>query len=172
MAAVIWLTGMSGAGKTMLVSELEQEFVARGQRVQELDGDVVREIFEDDLGYDRAARIMNVRRIAFAAMMLAENGVNALVANIAPFYEARDFIRRITPVYFQVYVQAALETLKERDTKGLYGGRTGADVGNVIGVDEVYDTPRNPDLIVDTDRETVAGTAARIIERCEAKGLL
>ena len=88
------------------------------------------------------------------------------------FFEARDFIRRITRTYLQVYVTASLDTLKKRDKKGLYVECRSPDSGDVIGVDEKYDVPRNPDVIVDTDQETVAGAIERIIRCCHTKGIL
>lgn len=172
MAGVIWFTGLSCAGKTTLATRLKEEFENRGIIPQLLDGDEVREIFGGDLGYSRSDRIMNVKRIAFASMLLAENGTNTIVANIAPFYEVRDFIRRITRTYLQVYVTASLDTLKGRDKKGLYVKLRNPDVGDVIGLDDEYDVPRNPDVIVDTDQETAVGAIERIIKCCRTKGIL
>jgi adenylylsulfate kinase len=172
MAGVIWFTGLACAGKTTLATKLKEEFENCGIRPQLLDGDEVREIFGGDLGYSRSDRIMNVKRIAFASMLLAENGTNAIVANIAPFYEVRDFIRRITKTYLQVYVIASLDTLKERDKKSLYVEHRDPNSGDVIGVDDQYDVPRNPDVIVDTDQEMVVEAVERIIRCCRMKGIL
>lgn len=149
---VIWLTGISGSGKSTLGLRLTEQFRRCALPVEFLDGDVVRDFFENDLGYSRRERLQNIRRITFAAKLLSEHGVTVVVANIAPYYEARDFIRRKLSNYVQIYCAASLDKVAGRDVKGLYSKND--VVGPLIGVDDVYDIPRSPDLILNTDTET------------------
>jgi len=172
MAHVIWLTGPSGSGKTTLAFRLNKEFEARKIPVEVLDGDMVRDFFENDLGYSRAERIQNVKRIAFAAMMIAKNGTHAIVANIAPYYEVRDFIRRRIKNYLQVYCRASLTTLKSRDVKGHYARAEKGEMKEMVGLDDPYEIPRHPDLILETDRESVDQSFRRLVSFCEERKVL
>ena len=106
---------------------------------------------------------MNVRRVAFAASLLAEHGVLVIVANIAPYYEVRDFIRRKTKNYIQVYVKASLEEVRRRDVKGFYQKYENGEIKDIIGVDDEYATPRSPDLIVDTEKEDPEKSTEKIL---------
>lgn len=170
---VLWFTGISGSGKTTLANLLQQELNERGVKSGILDGDMVRDFFENDLGYSRQERITNIKRITFAAMVLQKNDVNVIVANMAPFYEARDFIRRkLNGRYFQVYLEASIDKVMSRDAKGMYKRARDSGDTNVVGLNDVYDVPRNPDLIIDTDNETVEESLAKIMHFLEEKGVL
>ena len=149
---VIWLTGISGSGKSTIGLRLIEHFKHCELPVEFLDGDIVRDFFENDLGYSRYERLLNIRRITFAAKLLSDHGINVVVANIAPYYEARDFIRRKLSNYIQIYCAATLDKVAQRNVKGLYNQNDA--VGPLIGVDDVYDIPRSPDLILNTDTET------------------
>ena len=161
-AYVIWLTGISGSGKTTLGKKIAAGIKRKYGKVEFIDGDEVRSFFEGDLGYSRNDRILNVRRIAFAAMLLAKNGTNVVVANIAPYYEVRDFIRRHIKNYIQIYLRSSLKEVMKRDIKGHYGKFHNGDMKNIIGLDDKYDVPRKPDLTVDTDTESVSLSLKKI----------
>ncbi|MBI2500072.1 MAG: adenylyl-sulfate kinase [Deltaproteobacteria bacterium] len=169
---VIWLTGLSGSGKTTLAFRLKKEFEAQKISIEVLDGDMVRDFFENDLGYSRKERILNVKRIAFAAMLMARHGTHVIVANIAPYYEVRDFIRRHLKNYLQIYVKALPETLRKRDVKGHYRRFEQGQIRDMVGIDDDYDQPRRPDLILDTDCETIDQSLARLVDFCRQKGAL
>ncbi len=169
---VIWLTGISGAGKTTLGLKLEKKIIKSNKKCVMLDGDIVRAFFENDLGYTRKERMFNVKRIAFAAKLLAENGINVIVANIAPYYEVRDFIREKTSNYIQIYVKVSLDTVIKRDVKGHYKNYEKGDLDNLIGVDDSYDVPRNPNLIVDTDLESISESVEKIINLMKKEDVL
>lgn len=160
-AHVIWFTGISGAGKTTLAQGVRERLA--GCRVLLLDGDEVRDFFEGDLGYSRAERIINVRRIAFAAKLLADCGITVLVANIAPYYEVRDFIRRKIPQYIQIYVRASLETVRRRDVKGHYANFDSGGMDSLVGLDDAYDPPRAPHLTIDTDEQSIPASLDAIL---------
>jgi pyruvate kinase len=155
MSSVIWLTGISGSGKTTIANKLKDKLDAEGLRVEVLDGDFIREFFDHDLGYSRQERIYNVKRIALAAMLLAKNGSTVIVANIAPYYEVRDFIRKKIPNYVQVYLKSSIDTCMKRDVKGHYAKARQGKMKDMVGLDDSYDVPRNPHLTLDTDNSTV-----------------
>lgn len=171
-AHVIWFTGISGAGKSTLAERLKSYLDSRDVRAELLDGDVVRDFFEKDLGYTRPDRIMNVRRIAFAAEMVRRQGVLTLVANIAPYVEVRDFIRRKIPNYIQVYVKSELAVVQARDVKGHYKDFQNGDQKNLIGIDDAYEPPRNPDIVVETGTETIEESFEHLLKSLTLKGVL
>ena len=160
---IIWFTGISGSGKTTLSSALKER-LARELKINAilLDGDAVRAFFEGDLGYSRPERIMNVRRIAFTAKMLSECGHMVLVANIAPYYEVRDFLRRKLSLYFQVYCKTTLTTVTARDAKNHYRQYAQGKLQQLVGMDDVYDEPRHPDVMTDSSMQTVEESIEQI----------
>jgi adenylylsulfate kinase len=169
---VIWFTGISGAGKTRLSSMLLGELKLRGRAVKLLDGDEVRKFFENDLGYTRQERIFNIKRISFTAQQLSECGITVLVANIAPYYEVRDFLRRKLSNYTQVYLKASLEVVTQRDVQGHYQKSRRGEMENLIGVDDVYEVPRNPDLTLETGSETAEESFRKLVQFLEQRGVL
>lgn len=172
-AKVIWLTGLSGAGKSTVGEKLFREFRAQGRPCEFLDGDQVRGFFEGDLGYSRKERILNVRRIAFAAFVLAKNGINVVVANVAPYYEVRDFVRRkLGDYYVQIYMKASVDEVMQRDPQGHYAKFRRGEMKNLIGIDDPYDEPRNPDLTVDTGCESIQQSFERIANLLTQRGCL
>lgn len=165
---IIWFTGISGAGKSTLANAVQQKLQGSlKNHVMLLDGDLVREFFEGDLGYSRQDRIANIRRITFAAHLLSQAGVTVLVANIAPYREVRDFVRKkLGDRYHQVYVQASLERVTKNDVKGLYSSQQ--SVGPLIGVEDAYEPPRNPSLVIPTDSLSVDESVAMVIAYLES----
>lgn len=171
-APIMWFTGLSGAGKSTLAQRLHTALAERAVSAELLDGDLVRRFFEGDLGYSRAERILNVKRITFAAVLLAKHGVPVIVANIAPYYEVRDFIRRHAPNYLQIYVKASPDVLRQRDVQGHYAEVEQGALANMVGIDDAYDVPRCPDLVIETDRETVEQSLERILHLCRERSIL
>ncbi|MFC1709839.1 adenylyl-sulfate kinase [Candidatus Omnitrophota bacterium] len=159
---VIWLTGISGSGKTTLGKGLKARFKKIYGQVEFIDGEQVRDFFKNDLGYTRKERILNVKRIAFASMLIAKNGTPVIVANIAPYYEVRDFIRENIKNYMQVFLRLPLKEAIRRDTKGHYKKFKNGKMKNFIALDDNYDTPRNPDIIVDTKKHTIKESLDKI----------
>lgn len=169
MSHVIWFTGISGSGKSTLAKKTRLLLLESYPNIQLLDGDEVRAFFENDLGYTRSERMLNVRRIAFAAKLLSEHQVLTLVANIAPYYEARDFIRHKISNYIQIYCNASLERVRHHDVKGVYKANNNAQL---IGVEDPYDEPRHPDLVCHTDTETVPESMNKIQQLLKNRGIL
>jgi adenylyl-sulfate kinase len=169
---IIWFTGISGAGKTTLARLLLGELERREHPVKLLDGDEVRRFFENDLGYTRQERIANIKRISFTAQQLSECGVTVLVANIAPYYEVRDFLRRKLSHYLQIYLKSSLDAVMQRDVQGHYRKNRCGELANLIGVDDAYDVPRAPDLTLETGSESVEESFDRLTQFLSQKGIL
>ncbi|WP_019585867.1 adenylyl-sulfate kinase [Deinococcus apachensis] len=152
---VVWFTGLSGAGKSTLASALYTELVARGAQVELLDGDAVRENLSKGLGFTRADRDTNVRRIAFVAGLLAKHGVTVLVSAISPYADTRREVLSTLPNASEVFVDAPLEVVTERDVKGLYLKALAGEIPHFTGVSDPYEAPETPDLHLRTDHISV-----------------
>jgi adenylylsulfate kinase len=168
---VVWFTGLSGAGKSTLAREVAQFLLARGHRVDLLDGDEVRTNLCQDLGFSREDRDTNIARIGYVAGKLAKHGVAVLVAAISPYREARERVRRSTENFVEVYVSAPLGTCVERDVKGLYAKALTGQLPRFTGVSDPYEPPLHPDLTLHTEREPVERCVERILARLDALGL-
>ena len=173
---VIWLTGLSGAGKTTLASALKNELTAAGHLVETLDGDEVRENLSRGLGFSKEDRDTNVRRIGFVARLLARNGVIVLASAISPYRQSRDDVRQSVESdaanFVEVFVRAPLAVLVERDVKGLYKKALAGEIKNFTGVSDPYEAPLAPDVTVDSSVETVEESAARILDHLLETGAL
>jgi adenylylsulfate kinase len=173
---VIWLTGLSGAGKTTLARALARDLQAAGLNVEVLDGDQMRQTLCRGLGFSREDRDENIRRIGFVARLLARNGVVVLASAISPYRQSRDDVRRAIEGdgarFFEVFVRCPIEVLIERDVKGLYRKALAGQIKNFTGIDDPYEEPLSPDCIVDSSVESVQESAARILSSLFEAGLL
>lgn len=162
----IWFTGLSGAGKTTISRLIEQDLRTRGYKVEVLDGDVVRENLSKGLGFSKQDRDTNIRRIGFVCELLTRNDVVAIAAAISPYRAIRDENReRVGGRFVEVYCQCPLEVLADRDVKGLYKKAMRGEIKNFTGVDDPYEPPLNPEVIIESDRETVEQSAAKVIAK-------
>lgn len=172
----LWFTGLSGAGKTTLTNEIVPQLKARGVKVEVLDGDEVRTNLSKGLGFSKEDRDTNIRRIGYVARLLSRNGVGVIVAAISPYRAIRREVRRDIEsngaAFVEVFVQASLETLVRRDVKGLYKKAIAGEIANFTGVSDPYEAPEGPDILVNSDVETVAEGAAKIMRHLEEKGLI
>jgi adenylyl-sulfate kinase len=163
----LWFTGLSGAGKTTLARIVEEELRRRGHNVEVLDGDVVRTNLSKGLGFSKEDRDTNIRRIGFVCNLLTRNGCIAIAAAISPYRDVRDEVRRDIGAFVEVFVKCPIDVLAERDVKGLYKKALAGEIKNFTGIDDPYEEPLAPEVTVETDRETPAESAARIIHRLE-----
>jgi adenylyl-sulfate kinase len=168
----VWLTGLSGAGKTTLAGRLERVLSERGREVEVLDGDVVRTHLSKGLGFSKEDRDTNIRRIGFVCKLLTRHGVATVVAAISPYRDVRDDVRRDVGNFVEVFVTCPLEVLVHRDVKGLYARALRGDLANFTGVSDPYEPPLNPEVVVDTGNETIDQSVARIVAKLEDLGYL
>src|SRR5947199_1894925 len=144
----LWLTGLSGAGKTTLTEKLVPELRARAVSVEVLDGDEVRTNLSKGLGFSKEDRDTNIRRIGYVSRLLARNGVGVITAAISPYREVRDEVRRAVEEdgaqFIEVFVKCPLEVLKERDVKGLYKKALAGEIEEFTGVSDPYEAPLAP----------------------------
>jgi adenylylsulfate kinase len=154
--ATVWLTGLPSSGKTTLAYALEKKFIEAGQRVEVLDGDVIREGLTADLGLSPEDRRTNVRRIGFVAELLSRNGVVAICPVIAPYRDARDDVRaKHEGRFIEVHVATPVELCSERDVKGLYAKQRAGKLSGLTGVDDPYEAPLDPEIRIDTTGKTL-----------------
>jgi adenylyl-sulfate kinase len=166
----VWFTGLPSAGKTTASSRLATELLARGLKVEVLDGDLIRTNLSRGLGYGREDRIVNVKRIGFVCELLSRNGVVAIAAAIAPYKEARDYNRSKIGDYVEVYCKCPLEVLIQRDVKGLYKKALAGEIHNLTGLQDPYEEPESPELVICTDTESPEESVAKIVRHLEELG--
>jgi adenylyl-sulfate kinase len=167
---VLWLTGISSSGKSTLSKLVAADLRDRGHRVEVIDGDLIRERLSPDLGFSRADRDENVRRVRVISDLLSRNGVTVVVAMISPYQAARDTAREeLGERFVEVYVKASVEACVERDPKGLYAKALEGRIPEFTGVSDPYEEPVRPELVVDTERKTKEQSAARIVEYAESR---
>jgi bifunctional enzyme CysN/CysC len=159
----VWFTGLSGAGKTTISNAVHTELLARGIRAELLDADVLRKHLNSDLGFSKSDRCENIRRIGFLAGLLTRNGVVTLVAAISPYREIREEVRRTIPNFIEVYVNAPLEVCEQRDPKGLYKRARAREILGFTGIDDAYEPPRSPEVICNTDLESIRSCADKVV---------
>ncbi len=168
----LWLTGMSGAGKSTVSDMLMERFRAAGAKVELLDGDVVRTNLSQGLGFSREDRDTNIRRIGFVAELLSRNGVIVVVAAISPYRATREEVKAKIANFVEVFADCPIEVLASRDVKGLYKKALGGEVGNFTGISDPYEAPTNPDVVVRSDRETVEVSVDRVWQELIRRGLI
>lgn len=163
LGLTVWFTGLSAAGKTTICESVYRELSSRGYRVELLDGDVIRTQLCRDLGFSKADRDENVRRIGSQAHLLTRSGTIALVAAISPYRAARDEVRERIQRFIEVHVDAPLQVCEERDPKGLYRRACSGELRGFTGIDDPYEAPLAPEIRCATDRETVSGCRDRVV---------
>ena len=160
---VLWLTGLSGAGKSTVAAKLGPALAERGHRVELLDGDEVRTNLCQGLGFSRADRDTNIARIGYVAGKLAKHGVAVLVAAISPYRQARDQVRAAVEVFVEVHVAAPLATCAQRDPKGLYAKALAGEISNFTGVSDPYQPPLEPEIVLHTETQSVDDSVHQVL---------
>ena len=169
----VWFTGLSGAGKSTIAEMLYHELGARGLKTEILDGDLVRQNLSKGLGFSKEDRDTNILRIGFVAELLTRNGVATICCPISPYKETRDRVRAMIGEFVEVYVHATVEELAEhRDPKGLYKRALAGEITGFTGVDDPYEPPVDPELVLDTMVETPEESLQRALTRLKELGYL
>ncbi len=171
---VLWLTGLSGAGKTTLANFLAKRLYDDGYHAYVLDGDNLRHGLNRDLDFGEAARRENVRRMAEVAGLMYDAGLITLAACISPFRSERDFARSLLPPgrMVEVFVDTPLEVCEQRDAKGLYRRARAGEITNFTGIDSPFERPEKPELVIDTSERSPEGCAHIMMEYLRRRGLL
>jgi len=163
----IWFTGLPSSGKSTLARKVEGILLERGVNVEVLDGDEVRENLSKGLGFSKEDRDINIRRIGWVCKVLSRNGVAAIAAAISPYRSVRDEVRRTIDNFVEVYVKCPIEVLTERDVKGLYKKALAGEIKNFTGVDDPYEAPEKPEVLIESDKETEDESVGKIISTLE-----
>lgn len=162
MAPVIWFTGLSGSGKSTLAAWVSQALRERGDRVEMLDGDSMRAVFPDT-GFTKDERNSHIRRVGFLASRLAFHDVTVVASFVSPYRESRAFVRQLCPRFVEVYVSTPLDECERRDVKGLYARARRGEIRNFTGIDDPYEAPENPELILDTSTLSLEDAGRRVM---------
>ena len=161
----VWFTGLSGSGKSTIAEMLYHELLARGLKTEILDGDVVRQNLSKGLGFSKEDRDTNILRIGFVANLLTRNGVATICCPISPYRAARDAVRAQVGAFVEVYVHATVEEIAaNRDPKGLYKKALAGEITGFTGVDDPYEAPENPELVVDTLVDTPQESLQKVMD--------
>lgn len=168
----LWLTGLPCSGKSTLAELVAQELARRGHPVEVLDGDEVRRYLSMELGFSKADRDRQIRRIGFLCRLLSKHGVVAIAAAISPYRATRDEVRGSMRRFVEIYVKASLEICIQRDNKGLYSKALQGEIEKFTGVSDPYEPPLNAELVVDTETETPCASAGHIVAKLEELGFV
>ena len=163
---VVWLTGLSGSGKSSTADALEKKLHALGFKTYTLDGDNIRHGLNNDLGFTDADRVENIRRVAEVAKLMADAGLVVITAFISPFISERDYARQIVAddEFIEVFVDAPLEVCEARDPKGLYRKARAGQLRNFTGIDSEYQKPKNPEIVLQSSDKTPEELADYVLE--------
>ena len=171
---VVWFTGLPGSGKTTIASGVAERLREAGYRVELIDGDWARKTISLGAGYTREGRRVHLHRIAWVARLLARNGVVVLCSFVSPYRDVRRMIRGIVEEeapFLEVYVKCSVEEAIRRDPKGLYARALRGEIKHMTGIDDPYEPPENPDLVVDTEQDPVDVNVEKVLELLRSRGL-
>ena len=173
-AATLWFTGLSGSGKSTVAHALEKALLDRGNAAYVLDGDNVRHGLNGDLGFSEDDRRENVRRVSEVARLLTDAGLLVLCAFISPYRDVRQQVRdKLQPADFvEIYVRASLSACEARDPKGLYQRARAGEIKDMTGIGAPYEPPENPEILLDTEAESVEQNVAKVLGFLEEKGYI
>ena len=175
-AGTVWFTGLSGSGKSTVAVEVEKRLVESGRLVYRLDGDNLRHGLNGDLGFSEADRTENIRRTGEVCRLLVDAGVIVLASFVSPFRADRDQVRKLhedaAMPFFEAYVRVPLEVAEARDPKGLYAKARAGEIKGFTGIDQPYEEPVSPELVVDTSELSLETAAMAVIDRLRKAGLV
>ncbi|MEM2911471.1 MAG: adenylyl-sulfate kinase [Candidatus Bathyarchaeia archaeon] len=173
---LIWLTGLPSSGKTTIARRIEAHLKAKGFKVELLDGDEVRKWLSPEAGFSREDRERHLRRVAYVSKLLVRNGVAVLASFVSPYRNVRDEARRIIEAegfkFIEVYVKCSVEECIRRDPKALYAKAMRGEIGDMTGIQDVYEEPLNPEVVVDSEREDVDECAEKVLNKLKELNLI
>lgn len=168
----VWFTGLPCSGKTTLALKLSAELKKRGILAEDLDGDITRKYLSKGLGFSKEDRDENIRRVGFVCSLLTRHGAVTTAAFVSPYRSIRAEIRGMIGNFIEVYVKCSLEKCIERDVKGMYKKAIAGEIKNFTGISDPFEEPENPELIVETDKESVDESLRRLLQKMEELGYL
>ncbi len=166
----LWFTGLPCSGKTTIANAVLKRLKAQGTRAEMLDGDIVRQSLTRDLGFSKEDRDENIERVTFVAKLLSRNNVATLVSFVSPYRKKRQNARDNTSNFIEIYVKCPVEVCKERDVKGMYKKAMNGDIVNFTGVDDPFEEPTDPELVLETDKESVEESIEKVFHIITDKG--
>lgn len=164
---VVWLTGLPGSGKTTIARELERELKVRGLKFEVFDGDEVRKNLSKGLGFSREDRDTHNKRVIYVCKLLTRNGVNAVVSLISPYRSTRAYAREQLPKFVEVYLKCSVEECIRRDPKGLYKKALAGEISNMTGIQDPYEEPVNPEVVLDTEHDSSEHNIQKVLSKLE-----
>ena len=165
-----WFTGLPCCGKTTIADKVAYILKEKGYKVERLDGDIVRKNLTKDLGFSKEDRDENINRVTFLAKDLIQNGIAVLATFVSPYRERRNKSRKEIGNFVEIYVKCPLEICKKRDVKGMYKKALAGKIKNFTGVDDPYEEPKNPEILIETDKETVNESVEKVLKKLEELG--
>ena len=159
---VLWFTGLPSSGKTTLADNVSRKLTKNGFKVERLDGDRVRNIFPNT-GFSKEERNLHIQRVGSLASILEKNGTVVVASFISPYTETRDFVRTLCQSFIEIFMATPLEECEKRDNKGLYKKARKGEIKYFTGIDDPYEVPTNPEMIIDTTNESVEKSAEKIM---------
>ncbi|MGA2363480.1 MAG: adenylyl-sulfate kinase [Candidatus Aminicenantales bacterium] len=168
----LWFTGLPCSGKSAVANRVAAILKDRGLRVERLDGDVVRQDLTRDLGFSKKDRDENIRRVTFVTKLLSRNGVAVLTSFISPYREMRDRARREATNFIEIYAKCPVEVCMERDVKGMYQKALRGEIKEFTGVSDPYEEPLNPEIVLETDKETLEQSVQNVLSKLGELGYL
>lgn len=168
---VLWFTGLPVSGKSMLADAVFEELKKNGRKMERLDGERVRQLFPKT-GFSKQERIQHVERIGHLSSILVKNNITVIASFISPYKESRQFVRKISTNFIEIYLNTPLEVCEQRDTKGLYLRARKGEIQQFTGIDAPYEEPENPDLVVDTINTTTEENVKKIMKFLKNRDLI
>lgn len=168
----LWFTGLPCSGKSSIADAVAEELRRRGLKTERLDGDLIRKHLWKELGFSKKDRDENIRRAAFLAQLLTRNGIAVLTSFISPYRELRDYARQEIGDFVEIYVRCPVEVCIQRDTRGMYKKALAGEIPEFTGVSDPYEEPLNPELIIESDKESLEESVARVTAKIRELGYI
>jgi len=164
---VLWFTGLSGSGKSVIADRVAEKLKEKGLKIERLDGDIVRKSLTKDLGFSENDRNENIKRVTFVAKLLSRNDVGVIASFISPYREIRNHVKNEVTNFIEVYTKCSLDVCIQRDPKGLYKKALNGEIENFTGVSHPYEEPENPEILLETDKLSLEESVGKVIKKIE-----